>query len=221
MIINLLSAAFGLLLGILLQPLTVLWGRKVLGPHLELSFGERDYGCVVKTEQREDITVKLSVASVERRPPKAFTLARSGEDVCFVRIKVINTKSRIAKNCRAYLVGIDMLHPSDLFTGTKFCDSLQLCWSYSDPNDTHSIDLPMGVAHYVDLLKTVKDSTRFFPAVNSMPAFYEKWFESNGTYRFKVTVVGDDATPQTIGVSFTWRQLWDEFDAAHNENRAL
>jgi hypothetical protein len=47
----------------------------------------------------------------------------------YIRVRVANRSARVAKGCRAYLVGLDRLGTSGAWEPTEYCECLQLAWS--------------------------------------------------------------------------------------------
>jgi hypothetical protein len=134
---------------------------------------------------------------------------RGGYEALYVRIKVVNTRSTLAKSCRVYLVNVERKGSSGEFEPTEFCDSQQLAWSaQSEPFE--AFDLPRDVPHFVDIFSTRSISRVFALAIRATPLRYSDMLATPGTYRFTIVVSGDGVTPATICPVVSWNGAWDQ-----------
>ncbi len=144
------------------------------------------------------------------------TVGQTKYEAFYVRVKVVNTKSALAKSCRAYLVNIEQKGPSGAFVATEYCESLQLGWAvHSQP--FAALDLPTDVPFFVDILSTRPTSLAFKPHVELIPMRYEQLFLTSGTYRLTVLISGDGVKPARIRLVFKWSGDWEHFDVASAE----
>lgn len=151
-------------------------------PELEVSFkSERD----VKSQENT-----VGVASMR--------LSR------WLRVQVMNKPGRrAAKNCRAYLTGIQRVLPdsvSDDFPN----DVRPLQWMHDPLDEFGARDLLPGVAHWVDVVGTVEGhrelKLRVYPSYDRiMP----------GEYIVTILVSAEEADPVEISVRITWDGTWD------------
>jgi hypothetical protein len=138
-------------------------------------------------------------------------------EAIYVRVKVLNNKSALAKSCRAYLVNIERKGPSGSFVATEYCEALQLGWAVHGEQAFSAVDLPTGVPFYVDVLSTRPTSPAFKPHVRLVPMRYEPLFSTPGTYRFTILASGDEVKPVMLRLVFKWSGDWEHFDVSLDE----
>ena len=182
--------------------------RFVMGPKLELYFGNNIEGCVAKT------------------PIKGIRPGNKGEEFTevkkdywevtslgyYIRVKVCNRKSVLAKECRAFLINIEKSDENGNFTPTIYCDSIQLQWACRSGQGFNGIDLAKGVNQFIDVLSTQKDNVIIYPKIEMMPFRYEKLFRENGTFRFTIQVSGNEVQPVSLRFIINWKGKWDEIE---------
>jgi hypothetical protein len=147
-------------------------------------------------------------------------LARTDEGIApnlheaiYIRVKVTNTKSAIAKSCRAYLVAIEKEGEADEFKPTIYCDSIPIAWACRDENEKYgAVDLPKGVAQFIDVIST-RDAQPMGVHIKFCPYRYAKIYQEPGTYRFTIQVSGENVEPVFIKVVFSWTGTWDKYAA--------
>jgi hypothetical protein len=122
----------------------------------------------------------------------------------YVRVKVTNKRSRLAKGCRAYLVGIERLTETGRFERTEYCDSIQLGWAVRGDQSYSAIDLPKDVPHFIDVVSTRPVSNSFKPHIHPVPMRYQQLFATQGTYRLTIRVSGDGVEPASSSLWFKW-----------------
>lgn len=130
----------------------------------------------------------------------------------YIRIKVTNTKSKLAQKCRAYLVRVERLN-SGVFMPTEYCDSIQLAWACKDSQAYEALDLPRGIAQFVDVVSTRSISPIYRPEIKPLPFRYISLFQQIGIFRFTIQVSGDGIKPKFIQFIFNWKGMWDSFEA--------
>jgi hypothetical protein len=132
----------------------------------------------------------------------------------YLRVQAINESHRIAKGCRAFLVDVEQADDQGSFRPAGYLDSLRLKWASQSPGDElRAIDLPRGVALFVEVLSADESSPEVFAMHTPfVPAIYSKLFdEKPKTLRLTVLVTGDNARPAKTRVIFEWRGSWDTF----------
>lgn len=126
-------------------------------PNLQISF-QNDSRCVARTPERGD--------GQER---EAF----------YIRIRVENTKRRLAKQLKAYLVNVETRNNNGDFEQSVYADSIQLAWSCRIPNFAlDPIDLPKGIDQYADVIATNSFSNSYIPQIMPFPYRYEQLFKN-------------------------------------------
>jgi hypothetical protein len=183
----LLTFGLGFLSAIFAEPLRQL----IFQPVLRVEF-ETNAHCVAKTQIGE--------------PPTAW--------VHYIRVKVTNTRTRIAKSCRAYLVGIQRRGPSGAWEATDYCEALPLGWSARPDVEHGMVDIPKGVPHYVDVLSTKDTSNSFHPAIVFTPYRIDGLLAAQGTYLLTILVTGDALKPAQIRLLFKWTGVWNAYEVS-------
>jgi hypothetical protein len=160
------------------------------GPKLSLSFGNDLVGCVARTP-----------------------ILYNGHETegYYFRVKVRNIKPTLAKDCRAFLVGIEKKGEDDIFSSTNYQDSIQLQWACRSGQGFSSIDLPTGINQFIDVISTIKGVNRIDPKIEMFPFIYRNLFSEHGTFRYTVQVSGQEIKPRFIRFLFTWNGQWDDF----------
>jgi hypothetical protein len=182
----------GVFIGIFAEPIRAYIYR----PVLTVSFDERDPACKTFTPQG---TVR-------------------GPTAIYVRAKVQNSKSKMAKACRAYLVNVEQKDPQGLFEQTIYADSLSLDWSCQREGEGgRPIDLPSEVSQYIDVISTEERLPRNYNVrATPMPLRYGELFDmAPKVLRFTILVTGDDVKPAKISLIFSWQGQWDTFEVAN------
>lgn len=133
-----------------------------------------------------------------------------GHEALYVRIKVVNSRSALAKSCRAYLVNVEREDSSGKFEPTEYCESMQLAWSTQAEQAFSALDLPRDAPHFVDIISTRGTSTAFALATKVTPLRYTNMLATPGIYRFTVIVSGDGVKPGTIRPAVSWAGAWDQ-----------
>ncbi len=132
----------------------------------------------------------------------------------YIRIKAKNKGHSIAKQCRAYLIGVDIWDDiGNKYIATKYSDSLQLSWSCRNKNSYDGLDLPAGINQYIDVVSTRSISSKFRPEIQFFPKNYVTLFNERSRFKFKVLVSGENVTPVCIDIMFDWNGVWNKFKA--------
>jgi len=157
------------------------WKDFWMRPKLLLSFeNDRDV-------KKQDNTVGLSSPSIRST---------------WLRVHVTNRKGRrVAKNCRAYLVGIAKLpEREDVFPN----DVRQMYWMHDDPQARPGArDLLPGVAHWIDVAGAIEGDPLLKVCVSPPWAL-----KSPGEYVFTIQVSAEEAVPASVKVRGTWDGRW-------------
>jgi hypothetical protein len=96
------------------------------------------------------------------------TRMSNGGQAIYVRMKVVNEKPALARQCCAYLIGVENMASNGCFHPTPYVDSIQLAWSCQLPgNERSPLDLPNGVSQYVDVVST--NNTTSNPIIQIAP----------------------------------------------------
>jgi hypothetical protein len=169
---TLVGAVLGFAAAVFAEPLR----HWIYRPKLKLSFDE-DPDCRARTPEQ---------AQVQGGPRPV----QSTHEADYIRVKVINTKPSIAKNCRAYLVGV---------RGEEAYGPL---------------DLPRGIVQFVDIVSTRSVSADFKPEIKPIPYRYFDLFRQHGKFRFTVQVSGENVKPVFIKVVFGWSGIWDQYETS-------
>jgi hypothetical protein len=130
-----------------------------------------------------------------------------------IRLKVTNKSWRLARVCRAYLIGVERLMPDRNFTPTLYCDSIPLAWSVRGSHAYLPVDLPKDVPHFVDVVSSRPGSVAYSPHIEFTPLRYTSLFAEVATFRFTVRISGDGVSPATAQLVFKWTGVWDKFEA--------
>jgi hypothetical protein len=172
----------------------------IFRPKLKLEFGD-DPGCKARTPEEADI-------------PSSPRPLHSIHEAEYIRIKVTNKKRIIAKGCRAYLIAVEKADESGDFKPTIYSDSIPLAWSCRDKQAYDPLDLPRGVAQFIDVVSTRSVSQDFKAEIKLIPFRYLALFKEHGAFRFTVLVSGENLKPIFIKIVFRWSGLWDRYEAS-------
>jgi hypothetical protein len=158
------------------------------GPKLDSSF-EPDSACIIPAPEYEPIHETIGDAKPYYEKLKLY-----------VRVRVTNKKSRIAEQCRGYLIKVE--RKTRYEWEPVFADSIPLIWSFDAENATTSI--PQGVVKHVDVFTISNDEPGFAPQFRShngevlrlIP--FDRAFRCFGTFRFTVVVASQDVAAKTV-----------------------
>ncbi len=130
----------------------------------------------------------------------------------YFRVRVVNTKSRLARQCRAYLINVEKQNAEGKFERTVYADSIQLAWSCREQGkQRESIDLPNGVTQFVDVISTNSNASNTFSLeIAPFPFRYQELLSAvPKTLRLTVQVSGDGIGPEFIKLILVWKGRWD------------
>lgn len=177
----------GALIGVFAEPIRTF----IFRPAIKVSFEKNDPSCVART------------------PSGAAPIF---SEAIYIRVRVENPKSQMAKSCRAFLVKVEEKNSQGIFNPTIYADSLPLGWScQQDPG--RPIDLPSGVSQFVDIISTDKGApARYDVHLMLYPHRYRGLFDDKPKIlRLTILVTGDGARAGKTTIVFEWRGAWDTF----------
>src|SRR5262249_46551121 len=156
-------AVLGWGVGVVSAVVTDALKRWWFAPSLALTFGE---GAEYHTRTDE----YYKDAAEDARPHPAI----------FIRAKVVNETSSLAKGCRAYLTNIERKDAAGFFVATAYAESFQLQWASQDEAGSFGpIDLPQNVPHFIDIVSARQQPTaRFQPHFKTYPLRYADLFST-------------------------------------------
>lgn len=199
---NLLSGALGAGIIAIGQWIYHWWNR----PSLSVSFQESKPGFIVFTSEVRS-SPDAGSASCSANAIEAYK-------AMYVSIRIKNTGKRDAKNCRGFLVGIDVKN-NGRWEPTDYCDSIPLAWSYrSDEDALHGIDIPHGVGQFLNIFSvrqpTVDSGFRPATVPNTLRYAARVRFKNPGEFRFRIQVAAADLPAQLFGLFLSWDGAWDD-----------
>lgn len=194
----LVGGAIGFASAVLAEPLR----RWLFSPSLALSFGEGP-----------DYRSRTPEQAIVRDDSTSTVTVESNHVAEYVRIKVVNNSRTLAKACRAYLVRVEKKEESGDFRPTFFVDSIPLAWSCREKFAIEPVDIPNGVAQFIDLVSVRSVSSSFKLHVHPLPFRYSGLTMDKGTFRFTVQVAGENSNPKFIQVIFAWNGRWEKYNA--------
>lgn len=201
----LVGGAIGFASALFAEPLR----RWIFSPKLVLSF-----------EDSTDYKARTPESATFLDPQRSAVPIHSNHEAEYVRIKVVNDSRPLAKECRAYLVGIEKKQADGTFAPTLYCDSIPLAWSCREDKAYEPIDLPNGVAQFIDLVSVRSISDEYKLEIKPLPQRYGGFLRDKGTFRFTVQVSGENVKPIFIRVLFTWNGVWDKYEARADDTHA-
>ncbi len=166
---------------------------------------------VTSFEDSSDCKARTPEQATFLDPQQSAVPIHSTHEAEYIRIKVVNDARPVAKDCQAYLVGIEKEQPDGSFATTLYCDSIPLAWSCREERAYEPIDLPNGVAQFIDLISVRSISRDYRIEVKSLPSRYAGFLLDKGTFRFTVQVSGENVKPVLIRIKFTWKGKWDDY----------
>ncbi|MEW8440373.1 MAG: hypothetical protein AB2689_19670 [Candidatus Thiodiazotropha taylori] len=189
------GAALGFAAAVFAEPLR----QWIYRPKLLLTF-DNDPGCRARTPEQTQL----------HGGPRPIESTHEAE---YIRVKIQNTKPHIAKNCRAYLVGVEKADEHDNFKQTIYGDSIPLPWSCRGNEAYGPLDLARGIVQFIDIVSTRSVAPDFKPEIKPVPYRYFNLFHQHGKYRFTIQVSGENVKPVFIKVIFNWSGVWDKYEA--------
>ncbi len=138
----------------------------------------------------------------------------TGEEAKYVRLKVVNQSSRIARKLRVFLTSVEVQDLSQKYVQTAYSDSMQVGWSARSTDRFDAIDLPSGITAFVDALSARATRPGLLSVdVDSWPSRYEQLFYK-GVFRFTFIATGDNIKPTTTRLTLAWSEHWDSLRMA-------
>jgi hypothetical protein len=158
------------------------WSESWRRPKLILSF-----------DDKRDVKTQINSVGL---PPSV------GSRCLRVRVKNANRR-KAAKNCQAFLIGLEKLGSEARNENGFQNDVRQLGWMHDPPGTIKARDLLPGVEHWVDVVDAVDGQ----PALRVWVS--PPWSLANpGDYVFTVQVSAEDANPEVIKVRVRWDGTW-------------
>jgi len=201
---TLIGAVIGFVSAIFAEPLR----RWLYRPKLVLSFGDG-------LEYRSRTPEQADLISPESPVP-----VHSTHEAEYLRIKVTNTTTTVAKACRAYLVQVEKQDAQGVFAPTVYCDSIPLAWSCREEDAHGPLDLPNGVAQFIDLVTTRSITPEFKLEIRPIPFRYLGLLQEKGRFRFTVQVSGENVKPVFFSIVFDWKGVWNDYVARAESDHA-
>jgi hypothetical protein len=127
----------------------------------------------------------------------------------YIRARVRNIGSRVAKRCRPYLVKLEEVHPSGA-TPTTFFDSLVLRWPGTDFDPR---DIPRGINQFFDVVGVLKNQSGWRFSYRERFSNQAELPNYRGTYRFTIQVTGDGVAPAGRKIDVTYNGDWHNLRA--------
>jgi hypothetical protein len=126
----------------------------------------------------------------------------------WLRVRVKNANRRkAAKNCRAFLIGIEKVGPESKSEDMFPNDVRPLVWTHDPTGKPSARDLLPGVVHWVDIVGTIDGQNAL--AVQVQPAWS---LNTPGDYMFTVQVSAEDADPAVIKIRVHWDGTWQSLN---------
>ena len=130
----------------------------------------------------------------------------------YIRARVRNTGSHIAKGCLVFLAKLEKVHPSGGTTSTVFFDPRPLAWGAGVKFTPR--DVPSGLDFYVDLMRVSRSDAGWNFSVEKSLSNEAALQSYSGTYRFNLVVTADDAKPVSRKIDITYDgQDWQSLSA--------
>jgi hypothetical protein len=112
----------------------------------------------------------------------------------YIRARVRNMSSRVARQCRAYAVKLEDVQPAGTIT-PSFFESLVLRWPGYPKNYYIPRDIPKGVNQFFDVVGVFKHKPGWRFTWEERYTNLEGLADYKGTFRFTVLVTGDGVKP--------------------------
>ena len=134
----------------------------------------------------------------------------------WIRIRVENRRGRkVARNCRAYLVGLKFIDKDAKTLELLHDDWRPLRWMH-DTAGRQSRDIVPGAVHQIDLVATSEQSSRIVFQVD--PPLGD---DKHGKYVFTVHVVAEDAEPKGLEIPVCWSGTYESLNPGDYQPLAL
>lgn len=157
---------------------------------------------------------KLGVSFHMDRPQESYfshTWTVEGVPCCYIKIRVVNTGKRTAKNCRGFLVAFEGWNPSTKkYEAVAGNDTLQLIWTQSPKEEERlGFDMSPGVGRFLDVVTTTEGAPNFWFCTSKNPTKFHPFLSRQGKYRLEVQVSAEEAEPKLISLLFDWDGNWN------------
>ena len=127
-------------------------------------------------------------------------------DARYVRVKVTNIGNSTAKNCAAYLSGVEFLD-AEIDPKARYVDTIRLSWS---GRSTHAaIDLPPNISDYVNVLEAHSKSNFLRPLLEVNLNRYVPLWQQKGRIKLTVSVSADDTKVAKFPFEVDWHGHWE------------
>ncbi len=120
----------------------------------------------------------------------------------YIRARVRNLGTIVAKKCRPYLVKLEEVQPSGT-TSTDLFDSVVLRWP-GHPQDFAPRDIPHGVNQFFDIVGVLKNKPGWRFKFRENFSSHHRLSKYEGTYRFTVLISGDGFKPVGRKIDVTY-----------------
>ena len=162
--------------------------------------------CGVRTEQ---LTPALEI-DCTRAPGKIGGANNPAQKDVYMKFRVQNTRpGTVARNCRAYLIGIHEVRDAEVMTENLRPDSVQLTWEGGDfgPRDIPSAH-PHGThSQYGDIVHFSKREGGRRLDISYQATYWPQRL-SRSFHQFKILVSGDNVTPAIGVINIEYRGDW-------------
>ena len=128
-----------------------------------------------------------------------------GPNAVYIRVRIKNTRNRMARECRGYLTGFEKRNDEGKFVKTEYCDSIMLHWSCQRAETKYlPVHIPSGVNQFLDIVSLEENKKSFSLQTHIVLNRYHDLLHQTGVFRFTIQVVADNAKPKTIRLIFEW-----------------
>lgn len=128
-------------------------------------------------------------------------------DAKWLRIKLRNRYDNTARQCRPLLLNVVRLEDGKSVE-LGYTDRLQLNWSGIEKENT-ALDI-FKDSEYFFAVFSVGSNNSVMLNTPHCPGNLSNLFSSQGIYRIKVQVIGDDSRSNILELDFAWTGQWDK-----------
>jgi hypothetical protein len=122
----------------------------------------------------------------------------------WLRVRVKNVENRrAAKNCRAYLIGINLVRPDGTLEDRFPNDVRPMVWMHEPTGKPAGPDLLPGVTHWADVVFAIEGESVLHTSVEPPYPLNE-----TGEYVFTVQVSAEEVSPQVVTIRVHWDGNW-------------
>src|ERR1051325_2408949 len=126
----------------------------------------------------------------------------------YIKVRVQNNRTKMAKDCRVFLVGVQEIRDGLPIGAALLSDSFQLPWS---GYDFEPRDIPRGLYQFVDIVRFSKHSPGWIFATK--PKFYASLgnrTQFRGTYRLAILAAADGTPPSLKQIDVFYDGGWHQ-----------